>query len=136
MRRVKRFAYLLWFFLLLLSGSVYGQSIEENLMTLESLIDGSIASIARMESENESLKQALENLEASLRTQSRLLREQGGLLNEQAANYEQQREIYGKQSAYLKSLQGKLKIYKASLMIAVPVCIGFGTWLGWKIAGR
>jgi hypothetical protein len=23
-----------------------------------------------------------------------------------------------------------------SLMIAVPVCIGFGSWLGWKAAGR
>jgi hypothetical protein len=23
-----------------------------------------------------------------------------------------------------------------SLMIAVPVCIGFGTWLGWKLGGR
>ena len=112
------------------------QTITENLFELERLLDSSIASIEHTESENESLKETLTRLEASLRTHSRLLREQGGLLNEQAANYEQQRQIYEKQSAYLKTLQGKSKIYKVSLMIAVPVCIGFGTWLGWKLGGR
>jgi hypothetical protein len=64
------------------------------------------------------------------------LREQGVLLNEQEANYNQQRMIYETQKQYLGTLQTKSKIYKVSLIIAVPVCIGLGAWLGWKLAGK
>ena len=112
------------------------QTIEENLLTLGNLIDSSLTSIENIESENEVLKQTLENLESSLKTQSLLLREQGALLNAQEANYNQQRQIYETQRAYLRTLRRKSGIYKVSLIIAVPVCIGFGTWLGWRLTNR
>jgi hypothetical protein len=75
-------------------------------------------------------------LESSLKTQSLLLREQGRLLNEQEANYNQQRQIYEAQRQYSKTLQFKSVIYKVSLIVAVPTCIGLGVWLGRTLAGR
>jgi hypothetical protein len=121
---------------LVLSSPGFSQTIEENLLTLGNLIDSSLSSIERMARDNEGLKQTLESLEASLKTQSLLLREQGALLNEQEANYNQQRQIYETQKAYLGTLQSKSKIYKVSLILAVPVCIGLGAWLGWKAGSR
>lgn len=115
---------------LLLPWGVSAQTITENLLELDRLLDSSIASIGRIEIENESLRQTLENLEASLKTQSLLLREQGVLLNAQEANYNQQQQIYETQKAYLKTLQNKSRIYKVSLIVAVPACIGLGVWLG------
>jgi hypothetical protein len=57
-------------------------------------------------------------------------------LNEQEANYNQQQQIYETQKTYLKTLQFKSRIYKVSLIVAAPVCIGLGAWLGWKLAGK
>jgi ABC-type transporter Mla subunit MlaD len=128
-----------WWFLalwLFVSWGLYAQTITDNLSELERLLDSSIASIEHIERENETLKQTLENLETSLRTQSLLLKEQGALLNEQEANYARQQQIYETQKQYLQTLQRKSKIYKVSLMIAAPACIGFGAWLGWTAARR
>jgi hypothetical protein len=112
------------------------QSIEENLFSLESLIDKSLSSIESMESDNEALKKTLASLEASLTTQSLLLREQGQLLSEQEASYAQRRRIYEAQERCLEALQFKSKAYKWSLIVAAPVCAGLGAWLGWALASR
>jgi hypothetical protein len=129
-----------WFsgFLLLalLPGLLFSQTIEENLLTLGNLIDGSLSSIESMTKDNELLKQTLENLEVSLRTQSSLLVEQGKLLSEQEESFGQRQQIYEAQGRYLETLQFKSKIYKVSLIVAVPTCIGLGAWLGWWLAGR
>jgi uncharacterized membrane protein YccC len=132
----KKLLLALWLLSLLLPGPLISQTIEENLSTLGNLLDSSIASIERIGSDNEALRQTLENLEASLQTQSLLLREQGRLLSEQEADYGEQRKIYEAQGAYLVTLRRKSTIYKVSLIAAVPVCIGFGTWLGWKLSNK
>jgi hypothetical protein len=121
---------------LLLPLPLLSQTIEENLLTLGNLLDSSLSSIENIEKDNEALRQTLENLETSLRTQSLLLREQGRLLNEQEANYEQQRQIYEAQKQYLQTLRLKSTVYKVSLIVAVPTCIGFGAWLGWRLANK
>jgi hypothetical protein len=121
--------------LALLPALLFSQTIEENLLTLGSLIDNSLSSIESVTKDNGLLKQTLENLEVSLRTQSSLLIEQGRLLSEQEANSNQQQQIYEAQRQYLGTLQFKSKIYKVSLIVAVPTCIGLGAWLGWWLAG-
>lgn len=105
-------------------------SLGENLETLTVLIDRSLETVNGMESGNESLKAALENLEVSLKTQSLLLRQQGELLNEQEAGYQRLQGIYERQGKYLDTLQFRSKIWKWSLIIAVPACTGLGIWLG------
>jgi hypothetical protein len=124
------------FLLVLLPRLVFSQTIEENLWTIGSLIDNSLFSIESMTKDNEVLTQTLENLKASLQTQSALLIEQGRLLNEQELNYSQQRQIYETQKEYLSTLQVKYKVFKVSLIIAVPTCIGLGVWLGWTLASK
>jgi hypothetical protein len=116
-----------------LPGSLFSQTIEENLWTLGSLIDSSLLSIDSMTKDNEILSQTLEDLRVSLQTQSGLLIEQGRLLNEQGADYGRLRQIYEAQGRYLEALQFKFKVYKVRLMIAVPISIGLGTWCGWLL---
>jgi hypothetical protein len=119
--------------LLSLPGLLFSQTIEENLLTLGSLIDSSLLSIDSMKKDNEILSQTLEDLKVSLQTQSGLLIEQGRLLNEQEADYGRLQQIYEAQGKFLKDLQFKSKVYKVSLMIAVPISIGLGTWCGWLL---
>jgi hypothetical protein len=109
---------------------ISSQTIEENLSTLESLIDSSLSSIESIEQDNEALRRTLENLQKSLQAQSLLLTEQGKLLTEQALNYDQQRLIYEAQKEYSAALQIKLKHYKTVLILAAPICAGLGVLLG------
>jgi hypothetical protein len=124
---------LFWVLLLLLPGQLFSQTIEENLLTLGSLIDSSLLSIESVTKDNELLRQTLENLKVSLQTQSGLLAEQGRLLNEQEASYRRLQQIYEAQGRYLATLQFKSKAYKVSLIVAVPISIGLGTWCGWQL---
>jgi hypothetical protein len=132
----KRLLFVFFSLPLLLPVPVYTQTIGENLEKLTALIDSSLSSIENTERDNENLKTTLENLSVSLGTQSLLLKEQGTLLNEQEEGYTRLRQIYETQKAYLATLQFKYKVYKVSLIVAVPTCIGLGIWLGWKLAGN
>jgi hypothetical protein len=111
-------------------------AVFENLENLGMLIDNAIVSLEHLEQDNGSLRNGLARLEESLHTQSRLLNEQTQSLNEQAARFTRLQQISEQQGISLRKSEARSRIYKWSLIAAVPICTGLGIWLGITLPRR
>ena len=102
-------------------------SAEDPLEKSLTLVNDTISLIENIQTDNESLKVALENV-------SDMLTLQGQLLNEQAQTQAEQSKISERQATLLNRELRRGKILKWSLIISVPLFTGFGIWAGWEMA--
>ena len=123
----------LFIFLLVFSWALFAQELslencteDDPLAKSLNLIEDTIILLENIQADNESLNTALTNASTMLRLQGQLLAEQAKTQDELYQISEMQRNLLSKELR-------KGKILTWSLAVSVPVCIGFGIWLGWKL---
>jgi len=122
----------------LFSQAVYAQgfsSIDNDLQTLENLLNDTIANTEEQQKLLEDLKTNLNESEELIDSYERTIQEQEALLRDLQARLNEMSEIYRTQSLLSARYAKSSKFWRIFTMVAIPLTAAVSGFIGWS-AGR
>ena len=125
-------------FFLLLSGSlsyVYSQQfseIDNDLKSLESLINDTIANTEEQQKLLDGLRESLKESDTLMSSYENIIQGQESSLKDLQSRLTGMSETYRTQSDLSVKYERSSKFWRAFTLIAIPVSAGLGMWLGWR----